>query len=1150
MTTVYVKIVADSKTAIYGTSIGSINLTYKILFSNDHITYDENTTLLSDIIIDNNKNPLNIDYSDKYIVNNSYNINFDTTVFTINTTNPNANYSANIEYVNSVLTITKKDLTIKADDKTKIYDKTIFDTNNYSVTITGFISGDTIGNSLTNTLSFSGDAITATTYNINNYVIIPSGYSSDNYNLIFENGVLTITKKLITVSTISINKSYTYNNSIIYSDFYVYTGLISGDTILGSPNLLINDSTIFPKLNVGSYNIKINNIGTLSSDNYSFSNTNINNTLIATLTITKKDLIIKADDKTKIYDKIVFDSNNYSVTITGFIYGDTIENSLSNTLSFSGTAITATTYNANGYSIIPSGYMSDNYNLIFQNGLLTITKKDLTIKADDKTKIYDKSIFNINNYTVTITGFISGDTIGNSLTNTLSFSGDAITATTYNVSGYTIIPSGYTSNNYNITFQNGTLMITKKDLTIKADDKTKIYDKSIFNINNYTVTITGFIIGDTIANSLTNTLSFSGDAITATTYNIIGYTIIPSGYTSNNYNITFQNGVLTITKKLITVSTITINKSYTYGDSIIYSDFYVYTGLISGDTISGNPNLLINDSSIFPKLIVGSYNIKINDIGTLSSDNYSFNNTNINNTLVATLTITKAILNVVPIAPSSNYNYGYNLIPYINLYDFTGFKYDDTISEIPITNIKNGNNPAIYLTHTTISGNSLTYIYNESKMSAGTYNISINSVSRLNSTNYSFSILNSTVPQITILKVEITINVNTTYQPYYGDINIQNSLYSNKISITGTKYTDTKSNISGTIIFKKSDNTLISSTDYPNTYNNVTLDLTGYISQNYTFKLLYDTYTIIIQKAQLTLRPKNQTFTITYGDIMDSTYLYNLFEVVGFVNNDGTQNSECEGSPAIFLYNSRTYSYTLYNNQVMDVNDYGIYVDNRFNLLRTKPTSHYSSSFIINNSYLGLLKINKISFSAANLSFTWDKYMSTLPYGIKLTNKQLNATATLNPYKNTPIGNIIYYGQRIDNQIIDSVNFNTNGTPDIGIYIVSAKLIITDTNYVSQEILATNSLYNFEVIQNYPEITHWNPLPILKGSQITNIELSATTNTSIDPSKISYYKTNGDIINSGDIINDNIEILEKINDYSNTNFFRKYTFRKIKLDTV
>jgi len=88
-----------------------------------------------------------------------------------------------------------------------------------------------------------------------------------------------------------------------------------------------------------------------------------------------------------------------------------------------------------------------------------------------------------------------------------------------------------------------TVTINKASLTVTADNKTKLYKA----VNPpFTVTYSGFVNGET-ASSLSGTLLFSTTAIEASW--VGSYPITPSGLTSNNYNITYVDGTLTIAFK-------------------------------------------------------------------------------------------------------------------------------------------------------------------------------------------------------------------------------------------------------------------------------------------------------------------------------------------------------------------------------------------------------------------------------------------------------------------------------------------------------------------------------------------------------------------------------------------------------------------------
>jgi gliding motility-associated-like protein len=181
-----------------------------------------------------------------------------------------------------------------------------------------------------------------------------------------------------------------------------------------------------------------------------------------TLTVNKKALTVTAEDKTKEYGAT--DPAN-TVTYAGFISGEDATD-LGGTLSFSRTA----GENVATYAITPSGLTSGNYAISFAAGELEITKKALIITAEDKTKQYGEADPTA---TVVYHGLVEGD-------NATDFSGVlAFTRTIGENPGvYTISPSGLTSGNYTVSFADGELQITPRQLTVQDPvlTKAKLHD--------------------------------------------------------------------------------------------------------------------------------------------------------------------------------------------------------------------------------------------------------------------------------------------------------------------------------------------------------------------------------------------------------------------------------------------------------------------------------------------------------------------------------------------------------------------------------------------------------------------------------------------------------------------------------------------------
>ena len=336
--------------------------------------------------------------------------------------------------------------------------------------------------------------------------------------------------------------------------------------------------------NVGEYTITPSGI---DAANYSITFVN------GKVTVAKAELMITAEDKNLTYGDAVptytaayegFKNNDDATVISGLIY----------------TCEYAPTSNVGEYTIVPSGATATNYNISYTNGKVTVAKAALMITADDKNVIYGDAV---PAYTASYEGFKNNDdaTVISGLIYTCEY------APTSNVGEYTIVPSGATATNYNISFTNGKVTVAKADLMITADDKNVIYGDAV---PEYTATYSGWKNEDdaSVVSGLIYTCEY------APTSNVGEYTIVPSGATATNYEISFTNGKVTVSKATLTITA--ENKEMIYGDE--HPEFTVtYSGWINGDDESVVSGLQFS-TPYAPGSYIGTYAINPNSATALN----------------------------------------------------------------------------------------------------------------------------------------------------------------------------------------------------------------------------------------------------------------------------------------------------------------------------------------------------------------------------------------------------------------------------------------------------------------------------------------------------------------------------------------------------
>ncbi len=453
-----------------------------------------------------------------------------------------------ITFVEGVLSVTPKAVTVSAVNKSKVYGE---DNPTFTLEYVGLVNGETsIANLTVSTVATKGSAV-------GSYPIVVTGTSA-NYEITFVEGTLSVTPKAVTVSAVNKSKVYGENNPAFT---LTYNGLVNEETSIA--NLLVSTEAD-EHSSVGSYDIEVSGV----SANYDIT------FVTGTLNVTPKAVKVSAEDKSKIYGD---DNSALTLAYDGLVNEETSIPNLSVTTTANAGSPVGT------YSIVVSG-TSANYTMDFVEGILTVTPKAVTVSVVNKSKVYGEV-----NPTLTLAydGLVNEETF----IEDLSVSTTAKTSSA--VGDYVIEVSG-TSANYTITFVQGTLTVTPKAVMVTAENKTKVYGGANPLL---TLAYDGLVNGETSIANLA--ISTSADANSR----VGDYAIQVSG-TANNYSITFVDGVLSVTPKAVTVSA--ENKSKVYGEDNPPLTL-VYDGLVNGETSIGNLSVstLANTSSPVGDYIIG-----------------------------------------------------------------------------------------------------------------------------------------------------------------------------------------------------------------------------------------------------------------------------------------------------------------------------------------------------------------------------------------------------------------------------------------------------------------------------------------------------------------------------------------------------------------
>ena len=402
----------------------------------------------------------------------------------------------NVSFVNGTLTVEKAELSIKADNKEMFIGEPLPE---FTATFQGFRNGES-QIALTKVPKFECNATSNSAGG--NYPITVYGADAQNYNITYENGLLSIIDPPLTVTATSCEREYGEENP-------TFSFTVEGGKLIGNPIL---KTVAIKESHVGNYRITIEQ-GNVINENVTY--------VEGILTVKKAPLEIKANDITIHQGEAM---PQFTANYRGFKLADN-ELSLQELPKFTCEATNSSQIGE--FAINVSGAESKDYDISYVKGVLNVVEAHIIVKANDKIRLYgeDNPIFD---YTIE-GGVLEGTPIVRCEASKTSAVGE-----------YEIIIEKGTVTNNDVTFLNGQLRIDKTPLTITAENKEIILGEEI---PEFTAIYEGFKNGETPFN-LEQAPRFS---CTATQNSDPGdYVIEVSGAQSSNYDINYVNGSLII----------------------------------------------------------------------------------------------------------------------------------------------------------------------------------------------------------------------------------------------------------------------------------------------------------------------------------------------------------------------------------------------------------------------------------------------------------------------------------------------------------------------------------------------------------------------------------------------------------------------------
>ncbi|WP_404799003.1 MBG domain-containing protein, partial [Arcobacter porcinus] len=373
-----------------------------------------------------------------------------------------------------------------ADSKSKKYDGAIYN-GGYSYKVEGLKGSDTLDETNKSYFIVKGNELYTESNAPNNagvYLIKIDGLENQNYNINYVDGILAIGNNPLVITATDVTKVYDGENYIFSIDFsnpnnFSAVGWQGSDSWTSLGEYLNNDTS---NTKINDFNMKF-----VIKDNGQVVLTNWKN------------------------------AGEYEINLeatSGFVMGDWDAN---------GTTFTP---NSNG-----SVMLSGDYEIHFAPGVLKINKAELDIRVNNDKFTYKGQEYKGNgNNSLSANGFIAGENFSNLQGDiNFTFNGNSYAK---NAGTYDVQADGLYSDNYNLHFYGGTLVIDKAKLNVNVQNDNKEYDANAYYGGS--IVVSGYVNGENINNINQSNLIFTGDSQGA--INAGEYHIYANGLESDNYD--------------------------------------------------------------------------------------------------------------------------------------------------------------------------------------------------------------------------------------------------------------------------------------------------------------------------------------------------------------------------------------------------------------------------------------------------------------------------------------------------------------------------------------------------------------------------------------------------------------------------------------
>ena len=457
-------------------------------------------------------------------------------------TDVTSNYS--LKTVDGTLTVAKRPIHLQSSSDEKVYDGELLECSVAEIVEGTLVTGHHFTVNTTNTIVNSGaieNRFTAQVFDVY------GNEMTENYDIFYHYGTLTVLPVQITITTESDSK--VYDGAPLKKDVWT---LVSGATVGGDTINVLLEKEI---TDVGTIDNEpiitvVNENGDETTRNYEF-------TVVAgALTVTESIYTLVSDDNAKEYDGTALTHYEVLTDNSWLPNGHTVDYIF--TASQKNVGETPNEF----YAVVKNAAGDDvtkNFDLTYVFGTLTVTARHLSVSTEDRDKIYDgtelketEGIYTIDSNTSLADGHTINVTFTGSQTNA-GTSDNSFTVTVTDADNVDV------TDNYEINKNTGFLIVYPITILLKTEGDEKFYDAEALTKEGVTL-IDGEYLGDhTVTYTMTGSQTDAGNS-----YNTCDITVTDAEGKSvtDNYLFIPTYGILTVKPIKLTFESEGAEKTY------------------------------------------------------------------------------------------------------------------------------------------------------------------------------------------------------------------------------------------------------------------------------------------------------------------------------------------------------------------------------------------------------------------------------------------------------------------------------------------------------------------------------------------------------------------------------------------------------------